>query len=364
MPNKFCRYLSNGYTFFAHGQQQVMLKPCCWFKGPAIALDQEHLEHRSRLYETINTWTDACRECQVLENTNQPSLRQAGPDWIADDQHSMDAVSVDINLENDCNAACVTCTEKLSSLWAKENKKYQNDSTKIVLQSANSDSLIDQIIANVSLDKIKFVKFFGGEPLFTDTHLKFLQGIPNPELVTVHYTTNASIYPSDQVFETWKKFKLIIFSASLDGIEDQFEYVRWPLSWQKVSRNLINLKTDARAFNVMFRVEFTANLLNTYYYDRLEHWVNQHWSTNSAGDRTQINIHHCFGDIWSLDYMPKSVRDQILQKYQPNSSVHRLVANLPDPKPAKAWKQFVETWEPRRKNSWRQAFPDLIWAQS
>ena len=119
----------------------------------------------------------------------------------------------------------------------------------------------------VKLEKIslKYVKFFGGEPLFTDTHLKFIKHIPYPEQVILHYTTNGSIYPNDMILEEWKKFKTIIFAASLDGIEEQFDYVRWPLPWNKVSKNLMRLRENKDIWNIIFRVEFTVNFLNAYY---------------------------------------------------------------------------------------------------
>jgi len=360
MTNKFCRYLSNGYSFFSKDGNNVMCKPCCWYQGTAIKLDSEIHLHRQIHYNSINGWTVACNSCEVSENASQQSLRQTGPDWISEDVLSQDAVTIDINLENDCNAACVICNADKSSLWEKENNKYQNKKIKIVKQTQNNQGLINQILHHVPLSTVCYVKFFGGEPLFTDTHLRFLREIPNPEKTTIHYTTNGSIYPNDETFDAWKKFKVVIFAASLDGIEDQFEYLRWPLNWNKVSNNLIRLKNDPRAINIIFRVEFTANMLNTYYFDRLENWVNNNWNYNLSGDKTEINIHAYWGKIWNLEFIPESIKKQILEKYSPDSVIHKLVANLLDPQPATAMKQFVETWDLKRKNSWKLAFPDLI----
>jgi hypothetical protein len=212
----------------------------------------------------------------------------------------------------------------------------------------------------VSLNKLKYVKFFGGEPLFTDTHLKFIKHIPHPETVTLHYTTNGSIYPTQETFEVWKKFQTVIFAASLDGIEEQFDYVRWPLSWHKVSKNLIRIRENKNICNLMFRVEFTANFLNTYYFDRLENWINQHLYTNLSGDKTELNIHHCWGGVWDLEKMPLNIREVVLKKYSNDHTIHRLVANLPSPTSLDPWKNFINTWDSRRNNSWQTAFPDLI----
>jgi pyruvate-formate lyase-activating enzyme len=360
MPNKFCRYLSNGYSFFKDNDQ-VLVKPCCLFLGPGTKLDSTLHDHRKKIYDSITDWTASCEVCENLEKTGQASLRQSGPDWINSDIGSLDAVTIDVQLDNDCNAACVICNKEVSSLWAKEQNKLDKKHIKLVPESKQNQELVDIIVNRVKFDKVTYIKFFGGEPLFTDTHLRFLQHVDCPNNITLHYTTNGSIYPDDKTFEIWKRFKVVIFAVSLDGIQDQFDYVRWPLNWHKVENNLKRLKQDPRSSNLMFRVEFTANLLNTYYFDRLETWVSQRWSTNQSGDPTEINIHLCSNSAWDPVFMPNSVRDQVLKKYQPNSIIHNLVKNLPEPLDACGWRDFVKTWEPRRNNHWRKAFPDLDW---
>lgn len=359
MPNQFCRYLSNGYSFDIALDNSVIVSPCCWYKSK-IPFNSESLQNRKSISESITDWTTNCAKCKILENSGQQSLRQSSTDWIDDDENSHDPVAIDISLDTECNAACVTCGEWSSSLWAKENSKLNNRQIKINKNFDKIDNAIGQIVNTVSLKKLKYVKFFGGEPLFTDTHLKFIKHIPYPEQVTLHYTTNGSIYPSLEVLAEWKKFKLVIFAASLDGVKEQFDYVRWPLPWSKVSENLIRLKENPDIWNLMFRVEFTANFLNTYYFDRVEQWVADNLATNLSGDLTEINLHHCWGNRWGLEQMPTPIRELIKQKYPTNHRIYRLFANLPEPTSLLPWKKFIKTWDSRRGNSWQKAFPDLV----
>jgi len=356
MPNQFCRYLSNGYSFNVTKNNSVTVGPCCFYNK--IPFDSQILQNRKSEFDTINSWTPGCSVCKILENAGQQSLRQTGPDWIDDSETSQDPITIDINLDKNCNAACVICDKDSSSLWAKEESKLNN---KIInVKSENLvDRLIDQIVNTVSLTKLKYVRFFGGEPLFTDTHLKFIKHIPHPEQVTLHYTTNGSIYPNDAVLNEWKKFKTIIFAASLDGIDEQFDYVRWPLPWSKVSKNLIRLRENKDIWNLMFRVEFTANFLNTYYFDRLENWIKDNLNTNLFGDSTEINIHQCWG-TWALTKMPLAIRELVQAKYPAEHIIHKIVANLSEPDSPSNWQQFVKTWDARRNNSWQAAFPDLV----
>lgn len=359
MPSKFCRYLSNGYSFNITKNNSVSIGPCCLYQNK-IPLDSQLLQTRKVQFESITDWTPNCFTCQTLESVGQQSLRQTGPDWISDDEDSQDPISIDIQLDTECNAACVICSEKYSSLWKKHNLKFNNIPVK--LSNDNQiDQNIDYIAGLVKLDRVKYLKFFGGEPLYTDTHLKFIRHIPHPEQITLHYTTNGSIYPNDEVLEAWKKFKTVIFSASLDGIEEQFNYLRWPLPWHKVSANLIRLKENKDLHNIMFRVEFTANFLNTYYFDRLENWVQENFHSNSGGDRTEINIHDYSGNIWNLEKMPENIRKLVLEKYPQDHVLHKMIASLPPPESLEPWQEFVNKWDVYRNNSWRTAFPDLNW---
>jgi hypothetical protein len=361
MTNKFCRYLSNGYSLGLAGGT-IAVKPCCLYKA-YIPLDSNILQNHQNTFGQINGWTDNCSVCKNLEDIGQPSLRQSGPDWISDQVDSHYPVTVDIRLDTNCNAACVICSENSSTLWEKEKNKLLHRTIKIKNPTQQINNSVDQIVQNLKLNNLTYVKFFGGEPLFSDTHLKFLNHIPHPEQVTLHYTTNGSIYPNKQTLETWKKFKLIIFVASLDGIEQQFDYLRWPLSWEKVNNNLQRIQQNKNIWNIMFRVEFTANFLNVYYFDRLENWIQHNFNTNNQGDPTELNIHHVYNqgsEIWNADKMPEKIRLAVLKKYPENHIMHNLVSKLPPPKSLDHWHNFVNKWDTRRKNSWQAAFPDLV----
>lgn len=360
-PNTFCRYLSNGYSFNLDRNNTLTVAPCCWF-SKSLPVDSNLIENRKIFFESITNWTPNCEKCKQLEKNGQQSLRQAGPDWIPDDVNNNSAVSIDVRLDDECNAACVICNSYNSTLWAKENIKKQNKKIVIVKKKVPVENSIKKIVNEVDLSQVRYVKFYGGEPLFTDTHLKFLAQIPNPQQVTVHYTTNGSIYPNSKVLAMWKKFKTIIFAASLDGINEQFDYVRWPLKWHKVEKNLLKIKHNKNIRNLVFRVEFTANLLNTYYFDKLESWVEQHLPTNQWGDKTDVNLHVCFGNGWDLDNMPDKIKKLIYEKYPVDHLIYNLVKNL-DSKAVlnlQVWQMFIDTWDKKRKNSWQQAFPDLV----
>ena len=132
-----------------------------------ILVDDQLLQNRKIKFNSITDWTANCNLCKILEDAGQQSLRQTSADWIGDTV-TLDPVTIDINLDSECNAACVTCGEYSSSLWAKENAKLNSNTIVLKKDDRAIDLAIDQIVKSVSLKQVKYVKFFGGEPLFTE----------------------------------------------------------------------------------------------------------------------------------------------------------------------------------------------------
>jgi sulfatase maturation enzyme AslB (radical SAM superfamily) len=350
MANRFCRFLSNGYSIELTGSN-LKVKPCCWYRG-GFELDDnlgQNIQSRSQ----ITSWTPMCEVCEKQELAGQHSFRQSSFD-IVPDIESNAPVAVDINIDMTCNAACVICSPLASSLWAKQIAKKNKS---IIVQSTNNlDNALDKILYNLDLSQLRRIKFFGGEPLLTDTHLKILQKIPNPGQVDVWYTTNASIFPKEQVLKIWDKFKLIYFEASIDAIESQFEYIRWPLHWPQVQGNLLLLKSNGPN-NLLFRINHTLNPFNVLYYDRLHNWVQDNLSTNRLGDRTEINIHPCWG-TWGLDRTPIELREKVHNKYP-----HHVVSNILSLQTQNDYNDilaFTKEWDPIRKLYWQNIFPEIV----
>lgn len=349
MTNNFCRFLSNGYSFQL-SQQSFLVKPCCWYQG-GIVVD-ENLEQKIKDRSKINTWTKECQVCQLQELAGQLSFRQSSFDIIPESD-SMAPMAVDINIDMTCNAACVICGPDVSTFWRKQNEK-----NKIFDINPHTDlqTQLNVILDSLDLTNVKRIKFFGGEPLLTDTHIKILEKIPNPSQCDVWYTTNASIVPKTNVMDIWNKFKLVFFEASIDGIGPKFDYIRWPLKWNKIKNNLNTLK-DIAPNNLLFRINHTVNPFNIFYYDELDDWVKTNLDTNKLGDNTEINVHPCWG-TWDLKKTPMLLREEIYKKY-PNHLISNILSSLPDESYDTIIK-FTETWDPIRKNNWKQAFPEIV----
>ena len=349
MTNDFCRFLSNGYSF-QRTNQSFLVKPCCWYRGEILV--DENLEQNIKERSKINHWTEECGVCHEQELAGQLSFRQSSFDIIPESS-SLLPMAIDINIDMTCNAACVICGPDVSTFWWKQNKK-----NKIFNIKPHTDfrTQLNFILNSVDLSQVKRIKFFGGEPLLTDTHIKILEKIPNPENCDIWYTTNASILPKKNVIDLWTKFKIVFFEASIDAIGSKFDYIRWPLKWYKIEKNLNDLR-DVAPNNLLFRINHTLNPFNILYYNELDSWVKNNLHTNRLGDSTEINIHPCWG-AWDLKRTPESLREEIYKKY-PGHIVSNILSSLPVESYDTIIK-FTETWDPVRKNNWKQAFPEIV----
>jgi sulfatase maturation enzyme AslB (radical SAM superfamily) len=341
--NSFCRFLSNGCSINL-SDNNFVVRPCCWFDGSTTLDDITK-------FNSIETWTSHCDVCYKQELAGLHSFRKASFDIVPEDSQGITAL--DVNIDFNCNAACVICGPESSSLWSKQINKH---STIYIQPNTEYQSKLDYILKNIDMSNLKRIKFFGGEPFMTDSHMQVLSAVPNPKNVSIWYTTNASILPDHKVYEMWSKFHLVFFEASIDGTKEQFEYIRWPLKWNTVTKNLVELKKSGPV-NLLFRINHTLNPFNIYYYDRLDEWFVENLSTNRLGDISEINLHPCWG-TWGLDKTPNSLRDEVRTKY----NNHKIVAilnqtSLSDTQPIL---DFTNKWDPIRKNNWRSTFPEII----
>jgi len=338
MSNKFCRFLSNGKSVMLKPNGGINTRPCCWYKGPDLrTVDVTEKEE----------WLPGCRVCQEQESAGHHSYRQSSFEII--DENSL---YLDIAVDYECNAACIMCGPELSTTWQKfiTNKKVIEVKTNL-----SFDQELTDILNTYDLNKCQRIKFSGGEPFLTDTYQKILDLVKNPDQVTVWFTTNGSVRLSDATLEYLSKFKNIFYEVSLDGTEKQFEYMRWPLLWDKVSENLIELKQRAPG-NLLFRVSHTLNPFNVYYYDRIEKWIDQNLSTNKDGDPTDINIHPCWG-TWGLDRTPQSLRELVYNTA--NDRITTLLKTQPQ-NSSISIKEFVQKWDHLRNVDCRKIFPEII----
>ena len=263
--NNFCNFLSNTYHI-----SYDAVKPCCWIKNTsANLLEVDKVKSQFDTLQQVTDWIPECIYCENLEKAKvqSPRLRAFTQDIFADTDPG-DAVKVEIQIDEDCNAACLVCGPWHSTTWQQYvgktiNAKLPEDQKIQTFYAKNTtvEERINAVKQIVNFDKTKQLHFFGGEPFKTDTHLRFLREIKYPENIKLVYVSNASIFPTDETIELWKKFKHINIALSIDGIGEHFNYLRWPLQWDQVTEVLKKYITLFEKDKFEINCSFTATPL-------------------------------------------------------------------------------------------------------
>ena len=239
----YCRFFKNGLVY-NNDTSHFTISPCCYFSKDYRILDNQSIDRTQWLTENP---AETCKTCIQLESSGLHSFRQSSFEQTAGDTDLVEYLTVAVNKK--CNLACPSCDAESSSFWYQENLRNnikQSEKIHALHQEDRAGIITERFIERLSeldLSQLKYIKFGGGEPLMSDTHERIMQLIPNPEQVTVHYTSNFSIMPTKTAQQLWSRFKLVRWVASIDGIDKQFEFLRWPYSWTKLESFISNAKS-------------------------------------------------------------------------------------------------------------------------
>ena len=357
MQNKFCKALSNAVSFRIHGESNPLtFNPCCIYDEYIPFHPVSFKKQRAEFAKADTKFLPGCSKCKLKEIThNGSSARRAVnlnfPDDIGDDIYKLEIV-----LDTTCNAACIQCSSSQSSLW--RNEVAARDSKYIHIQPTSQiDLRIEQIKRSVDIQKVKIWHFWGGEPLLTDTHTKFLNQIEDLSTVSLKYTTNGSIFPNDDVLELWNKCKQVMIGVSTDGIDDRFHYIRWPITFNKWSRVVERFKNETSS-NVKFHINYCVLPLNALYTDELDEWAYKNFSKRQHGET--IEVRHSGGEgPLDIACTPMTLREEIWKRLGERHPVSRILEEVPLIDPGNML-MHLDKWDPIRKLDWRKTFPDIV----
>ena len=381
--------MSNQYALSTTKFGVIEYRPCCQYTGERIALDdRENFIKAREFFNNTSGWIPGCNSCKHMEQSNVHSVSYRAQSFTrtASNYDHNECVSLDITLDLECNAACIVCGPHTSSTWAKlEGKDMRNNHVaysmtkfnpqkdlekynnqfQIQLDSsdtAGSDVYLRQIIKYIPVDKLEILLLKGGEPFLTDFHKKLMTYIisvhPNPKQIVIRYNTNCSVFPDAEVLELWKHFKEIRLNLSLDAIGKQFNYIRWPLKWNKVEKIVKRFITETDA---KFVVQCTINPLNLLYHAELCSWAEQ----NIPLDRTYsksgvIAVTRCYGNL-DLSYVPRALTNESINMYGEDHEINKILKTFTvENRNIESMIKFLEKHDKIRSENWRETFPLVV----
>jgi sulfatase maturation enzyme AslB (radical SAM superfamily) len=214
------------------------------------------LENSEWLYNTKQLlWPKECVRCRETESLEQDSIRihsirfhqtQTKPDYLI----------VGGVLDNICNSGCITCN--------------QDHSTKIGSLKSKTYPIVDNTnrFWQLPTHRIVHLDINGGEPSASKNYKHVLKNLP-PNIQSVRINTNCSIV-IEEIDDLIKRGVKVTVTASLDGIEDTHDYVRWPIKWARFYENLMFYKSLEQ---IELNTWTTVSALNLYNFTAIKQFV-------------------------------------------------------------------------------------------
>jgi MoaA/NifB/PqqE/SkfB family radical SAM enzyme len=362
MNENFCHHPWVGLEVNPQGQ----FRPCCKYI-PSLADNLSDYQTSTELAILKDAFLSGqkppgCKYCWDDEAAGIPSKRQLDNQYLFNHQ-SPDYSSLKVlsfSFGNSCNLACRTCDSSSSSTWIIEEKALKNTFPNIKIHQHRrfyqDSKFIDQI-KSIS-DNLLHVEFPGGEPFLAgvNEHLDFLDFLltTNPQDISLHYMTNATIFPQDYFWDRWAKFKKVDIQLSIDGTGAQFEYIRWPAKWSEVENNL-KLYADKKdnCDNMKLSISHTVSIFNVYYLPEFVKWCLQ-----NKFDMPYLGL-VADPKMYNIRNLPAEVKDAISKKIS-RFKLENIVSYMYDEDLSveSNW-SMTAVLDQQRKQSFKETFPEF-----
>lgn len=294
LPKTYCRLPFNNVTVSPTGRMQI----CCisehnftfdsnkrhinefkdineWFHGPYMNKIRDAMLNGKYLKE--------CAGCYKLEKLDRQSLRNWENDLYLKNNSSAPLDKIELNqlnvkFGNKCNLKCKMCFPYSSSELWKEWKELGwniNDPNKggnWKYYDSYYEEDYDWPTKKENLDKLKAmaqfcnrVHFTGGEPMISPALFRWLKHCIDKKYskdIDLEIVTNGTkIHPRFCMMA--EQFKSITIHLSIDGLDNTYDYIRYPGNFKQVEQNFKfyhNWLKDKP--NAKFAYNFTLQIFN------------------------------------------------------------------------------------------------------
>lgn len=212
------------------------------------------------------------RTLDHLLNKDIENLRQ-----LCVDQKN-EIVYYKIETGNLCNATCVTCGSKYSSAWASLERKHGRTpfpSRRVFVDDRGMQfdpkTFDNDIFFDINYKTAKFINFLGGETTLEKANFEILLQliqVGNTDC-EISFTTHGNFRLTREQEDIIRQFPKMQFNFSIDGINNVYQYLRYPLSWDLCQQNIQYCKDR----NIYVSIAIVLSNLNLMYYDQLINWV-------------------------------------------------------------------------------------------
>ena len=292
-------------------------------------------------YSKCNTCYQCESEGKISERTRYLiGLDDQQVDSFLENQIINDDFYIHCTLSSLCNMACRSCNSYTSTLFSKV------DSGRDILLGTMSDhenhwnSLLDSIVRETDRQENVTLVVSGGEGSIQPDFHKLVAWLIDHNLskkIKLTINTNGSIDDELLYQNLCNNFKKVSLSISIDSINENYHYVRWPGSWQKMHKNLksfANYQKQFKNFNFFLTPVWSIN--NIFY---LPDWVEFFESFN---DENELHLAAYDTPLYQPDWLdvqnlPAYIKNILVEKISPvllnpwlirNKTFHANITNL------------------------------------
>jgi hypothetical protein len=228
---------------------------------------------------TADRWPLGCERCKIEEQHAIASKRQLDlARWQQHyDQYQLDCqqfITASVAFGNTCNLKCITCSSYSSSRWQQEYREIYNvDYPHVKFYRQDFVERFTELAPG-----LLHLDIPGGEPFLSGVTeqqqlLQHYIDSGRADQMTLHYTTNGTVFPNTTWWQLWKHFKQIDLQISIDGVGSRYEYLRFPAKWPVLVSNVHEyMGAKQQNSNVQISISHTVSAYNVYYLDEFFSW--------------------------------------------------------------------------------------------
>jgi len=311
---------------------------------------------RLRMWDPVNQTSDY----PMLQN---PDTVASVLNDISTGEYRRGPKLLSIKNGNVCNAKCRSCHPGDSSRWIADAAKLTQATGKTIyridVKEVNwTDDQIQEIL--LLSEHLTRLELFGGEPTYNKKVINLLNQIVeagHSSHIDLYINTNGSSDIVDRI-PLLHQFHSVEIGVSIDGVGDQFEYIRHGVSYEKLVSNIKRWQSYFSQHNIPATITSitTVSILNIFYLTQIKQEVNQllgkdpFW--NLLVDPDFLNVKH----------MPKALKSQVIDMLKSDGSFDEFINLLEQPALPEAWQQFLQITQALdtiRKEKFDVVFPEF-----
>lgn len=261
---------------------------------------------------------------------------------------------IDLHWSSLCNLKCITCWHGQSSSIAKEEGKP-------VWHTPNesADKVIDYIV-NHQFD-LKEIYLSGGEPTMIHHNLRLLERLDKNINAEFRVNTNMMFDNDNKIVNELLKFKNVLFTISVDGLKDRFEYIRRGANWNKFISNLERLMPT----HISWRVNSVLFVGTAGILIELQNFFRDTYSITDFS----VNQEEMGHSNIKARNLPKKLKEQLIKDYDNYIITHNnqggikgnftnCISELKQEK-TEDYELFFENIDQKYGSNWKEIFTEL-----